>query len=139
MEITKVEYLGWLAGLYEGEGTCSTYVPISIAQKDTWLLYKLQELYGGSINGNKWELYGEDGRNLLRSILHYLSPRRIKQIEENRTLLVGDGTRTHCTRGHEFSKENTGFKSNQRYCKKCLSISNHNSYIRNRNRYTDAS
>jgi hypothetical protein len=127
MEITKEEYLAWAAGIFEGEGSTNRYNPITVAQKDPWILYKLKELYGGSItyyndkNIFVWYLGSEEGRNLLRSMIPYLSPRRLQQIENNNVLKTLYEMKTHCKNGHEFIESNTVFASNgARQCRICI-------------------
>jgi hypothetical protein len=46
--------------------------------------------------------------------------------------------RTHCSKGHEFTNENTGkLGGNHRYCKKCRSLSNRNNYLERQRKYQE--
>src|SRR6266550_908453 len=88
--------IAWAAGIFEGEGTTTRGCPIAIVQKDTWILYKLESLFGGRVSPRinrqdgkvlyYWLLCGKSGRNLLKLFIPYLSPWRIKQIEDNEVL-----------------------------------------------------
>lgn len=116
--------IAWAAGLFEGEGYTRMANPINIIQKDTWILYKLKELFGGVINstGNEcyvWQIYGPEGRSLLKLFMPYLSPRRLKQIEDNKVFSILRENNT-CLKGHEFTPYNTIYKSNgDRTCRIC--------------------
>ena len=115
--------IAWAAGIYEGEGTTDKTTPVIIAQKDTWILYKLQELYGGRVNSNgsgnfRWYLYSDAGRNLLKQFIPYLSPWRIKQIEDKDIFNVRPII--SCAKRHIWTKYNTGYQiDGRRYCKIC--------------------
>lgn len=81
----------WAAGIYEGEGYCqSTHTTtISIAQKDTWILYRLKALFGGSIckgptGCHHWTIYGARARGFSMSIYGLLSPWRQAQMRKAR-------------------------------------------------------
>lgn len=122
--------IAWAAGIYEGEGTTTRETPINIVQKNTWILYKLESLFGGRVSFRinrmdkktlyVYTLHGEAGRNLLKLFIPYLSPWRIKQIEDNMVLDFYN-LETHCRNGHERSRRTTyispsGYK-NCRLCK----------------------
>lgn len=119
--------IAWAAGIYEGEGHTEKGHPVRITQKDTWILYKLMSLYGGNIipHGNgcsNWSLDGPSGRELLKLFIPYLSPRRIKQIEDSGVfdVLIGKNT---CQKGHEFTTSNTQWLPNgYRKCRLCRKI-----------------
>ena len=81
--------IAWAAGIYEGEGACSKKQALAIvAQKDPWLLYKMQRLFGGSIAPRKkaqfriynWCVTGSRARGFLMTIYRFLSPRRKAQV-----------------------------------------------------------
>jgi hypothetical protein len=74
----------WAAGIYEGEGHCEKHGIISIPQKDPWILYKLQSLFGGRVSKPptqiaRWRLCGPRARGFLMTIYSILSPRRQEQ------------------------------------------------------------
>lgn len=84
----------WAAGIFEGEGTVAmVYVPtvrrrigrqILIVQKDPWILYKLQRLFGGYVGKQGkikgWQLSGARARGFAMTIYKFLSPRRQAQV-----------------------------------------------------------
>lgn len=81
----------WASGIYEGEGCCSKNrsEQVSVGQKDTWILYKLQDLFGGKINLfkstkgiSRWNIYGARARGFLMTIYKFMSPRRKEQIRK---------------------------------------------------------
>jgi hypothetical protein len=82
--------IGWAAGLYEGEGSCSTTgkanTLVNVVQKDDFILYKLQELFGGKVatypQGSIWSCRRERAWGFLFTIFTLLSPRRRQQIKD---------------------------------------------------------
>lgn len=82
--------LYWAAGIFEGEGTVAVSrkprwctFAVSVSQKDPWILYKFQNLFGGSVRtrGKKhpiwqWSAAGARGRGFLMTMYKLLSPRR---------------------------------------------------------------
>jgi hypothetical protein len=76
--------IAWAAGIVEGEGNFNrgdTTERINVTQKDKWLLYRFQELFGGSIWTNtrgvsRWSLTGQRARGFTMTIFSFLSPRR---------------------------------------------------------------
>src|SRR3990167_994220 len=91
--------IAWASGIYEGEGWCSV-IPnmkghktqgVYVGQKDTWILFRLKALFGGSItsrtqgqyeNQNIWHIHGSRAREFLAIIYPFMSPRRKKQINK---------------------------------------------------------
>lgn len=80
--------IAWAAGIYEGEGSCNKK-GIRVYQKDPWLLYRLQELFGGAVHLRPsakgvwdWDVAGVYGRNFVAAIWPWLSPRRQAQLAE---------------------------------------------------------
>jgi len=89
----------WAAGIWEGEGTCSsshgTTSYARITQEDPWLLEKFQKLFGGSIKSIKssqfkpdkeypiWILSGVRARGFLMTIYTLLSPKKQEQIKRS--------------------------------------------------------
>lgn len=85
------------AGFYEGEGSCHAFktsagVEVDVCQKDPEVLYRLRDLFGGSVvlharkkgqetRWHRWALCGERARTFLKMIYPYLSSRRKTQIE----------------------------------------------------------
>jgi len=86
--------IAWMAGIYEGEGCVSGIKGRTIAkisQKDPEILYRVREMFGGSIteirkgtkyNCHVWCLYGDVARAMFKLILPYLSTRRKMQVEK---------------------------------------------------------
>lgn len=84
----KPSDVSWAAGIFEGEGSMCVRCAI-VYQVDPWLLYKLQEFFGGQVkdhrkwrNGYVWEISGCYGRAFLKKIWKRLSPRRQAQIRK---------------------------------------------------------
>jgi hypothetical protein len=87
--------IAWAAGIYEGEGSCNTAVKhksaftVQITQKDPEFLYKLRDLFGGSVKGydnggfwiHHWRTSGNKARVFLGSIYPFLTVRRKTQID----------------------------------------------------------
>lgn len=89
--------IAWVAGIYEGEGSCGPKVGgkgslrVAIVQKDTWILLKIQGLYGGGVykrrtlfkgkwyDGHVLQLSAGPTRAMLSDILPFLSPWRQAQ------------------------------------------------------------
>ena len=101
---TKLE-IAWAAGIYEGEGTCcekpttrkykgriyhSSADYLSVTQKDQEILYRLRDLFGGSVyeyivNGlpcSRWTIHGQRARNFAMAVYPWLSSRRKAQIDK---------------------------------------------------------
>lgn len=96
--------IAWAAGFYEGEGSCSrsgergrSFV-VSIAQKDPECLYRIRDLFGGSVKEYKndrgnlatngqgftiyaWRVCGDKARIFVAVIYSMLSARRKMQID----------------------------------------------------------
>lgn len=114
MSIT-VKDIAWAAGVYEGEGNCNKH-QITIAQKETWLLYKLQDLFGGSIGIHKTtkisylSMSGINARQFALCIFTFLSPHKRKQIRDSIIFI-----RT-CHKGHLMTGDNI---QNKVRCKIC--------------------
>jgi hypothetical protein len=95
---TAIE-VAWAAGIYEGEGSCVTTgegnrsFAICVAQKDPELLYRMRDIFGGTIsryerkfNGNvcpihHWKICGDRARTFIGAIYPFLTARRKEQIE----------------------------------------------------------
>ena len=78
------ETRAWVAGIYEGEGSIGSRGRVSVTQKDPWILYRLQSLYGGRVTQydppyHRWNVSGETARMFMLSIWDWLSPRRREQ------------------------------------------------------------
>lgn len=87
--------IAWVAGLYEGEGTCwdtsKGQIMCGIYQKDPEILYWCLEMFGGSISQNRhkipdkvcniWNLSGDNARMFLQVIYPFMSARRKVQID----------------------------------------------------------
>lgn len=94
--------VAWAAGIYEGEGSCvaggngGRSFAVRVNQKDPEMLYRMKDLFGGSIklydeekkgrvNGRfslyAWTVCGDRARTFLGSIYPYLTSRRKAQID----------------------------------------------------------
>lgn len=79
----------WAAGVNEGEGSI-LQTGASVNQNDRWLVFRLQELFGGNVtmyNGGNgpiwnWSVCGSRGRGFIYTIFRLLSPRRQTQIRK---------------------------------------------------------
>lgn len=88
--------VAWIAGLYEGEGTCwgdsKGRIMAGIYQKDPEILFWCREMFGGNISQNRhktpdkicniWNLGGDNARAFLQVIYPFMSSRRKMQIEK---------------------------------------------------------
>jgi hypothetical protein len=99
--------LAWAAGIFEGEGCCGytsrqkNCQEVIVVQKDTWVLEKMQELFGGTICARKagsigtpshrWKVSGPTARGFLMTIYSFLSPRRKEQVKTIGVFDVYDG------------------------------------------------
>jgi hypothetical protein len=118
--------VGWLAGLYEGEGYCGlrghTSFRVSITMTDLDVIDRIHKITGvgtvlGPIDrGHKpikiWSVGGPDGIALLETILPWLGERRSVRAKEaiDRWKSYKKQTRpgdTHCIHGHELTDDNT--------------------------------
>lgn len=89
--------IAWAAGIWEGEGSCcpvnGQWFRVSVAQKDPFILLKLRDMFGGSVNKynndtgyskpthiHTWYLYGARAHGFAQTIFTFLSPRRRAQI-----------------------------------------------------------
>jgi hypothetical protein len=94
--------VAWAAGIYEGEGSCvcpnvngSHSFGVQVSQKDPELLYKMRDMFGGSVkpymNGGfsiyHLKICGDRGRVFLATIYPYLTVRRKAQIDATRVKL----------------------------------------------------
>ena len=96
--------IAWAAGIYEGEGTCAYKETIkkqkgkeylgyseylAVVQKDPEILYRLRDLFGGSVYGYnngrvdffRWTIHGQRMRTFAGMIYSYLSARRKLQLD----------------------------------------------------------
>lgn len=93
--------VAWAAGIYEGEGSCITNhngtgnksFVVSVNQKDPELLYRMREMFGGSIklcnrkfNGilrpiYHWKICGDRARAFIFTVYPFLTARRKEQVE----------------------------------------------------------
>ena len=86
--------IAWAAGIFEGEGSIGRTnrskgvgsLSVAVVQKDPWLLYELQRLFGGTIGDirkdgcRSWYLFAERADSFINHIYPYLSPRRREQV-----------------------------------------------------------
>ncbi len=81
--------IAWMAGIIEGEGYMQykNYTTrIEVGQKDDWIIWKLQELLGGTVGSyrNKktqkdywrWTASGSRARGIIMTLFIFFSPRR---------------------------------------------------------------
>lgn len=80
----------YAAGFYEGEGTIRhpkgtlNGIYITVGQKRPWILYRLRDLFGGSVFRDEqrerpiylWSLHGSLARGFIMTIYSLLSPYR---------------------------------------------------------------
>lgn len=91
--------IGWVAALYEGEGTAAkngkSSTTVQMKQKDPWVLERTQRLFGGNLVQRTyvragygrdrdvtlwyWTVHGPRARGFLMTIYPLLSPRRQTQ------------------------------------------------------------
>lgn len=95
--------IAWAAGVYEGEGSCcknSGSGQLSVGQKDPWVVFRLQELFGGSTRESTtpaglpfyvWYVGGARGRGFAMTAWRFLSPRRKQQIIDTGTVDIAPG------------------------------------------------
>lgn len=97
--------IAWAAGVWEGEGNCTAvneqWFRVSTAQKDPYILHKLRDLFGGSVNKyectsykypthiHTWYLYGSRAHGFIQTIFTFLSPRRREQVKKAIQLSYG--------------------------------------------------
>jgi hypothetical protein len=86
--------IAWAAGIYEGEGSIqiqgSKCLAVLIGQKDTWILERMEKLFGGIMHNvtttqreyYMWRLSGPRALGFLFTIYSFLSPRRKAQFRE---------------------------------------------------------
>lgn len=76
--------IAWAAGIYEGEGSAG-YSGVSVGQRDTWILERLRDLFGGTVRYDRsvelwyWYVSGARGRGFLMTVYMFLSPWRREQ------------------------------------------------------------
>lgn len=83
--------IAWAAGIFEGEGHYGKNHKVVILQKDPWILYRLRNLFGGTVGSRiagcakrpyfEWRVYGDRARSFTGTIYGYLSPRRQEMID----------------------------------------------------------
>lgn len=147
-DLTEAE-VAWLAGIYEGEGSCAISktgraINVTVTMTDFDIIERLHALTGlGSVSGpfargdNKpyktWQVSSIDAVTFLETIKPWLGMRRearaveaIDNWRNNRTQSVPSDT--HCIHGHEFTPENTYVyrdkrnRSHGRSCKTCIAV-----------------
>ena len=98
-----VRDLEWAAGFLEGEGSfiransCKRGCEmISVPQKDSESLFRLQKLFGGNLSTrptawgyrmNVWQVYGARARGIMMTLFNLMSAGRQNQIKH---ALIGD-------------------------------------------------
>ena len=128
-----VTQIAWAAGIYEGEGTFSGGRSVRVVQKDSWLIYRIAKLFGGTVSTERgyytWTVTGERARGFLLTIFSFLSPRRRKQILEYPKFFKDENFKNHlnvCDKGHELTDRNTQWQYSSthawRQCRICLRV-----------------
>lgn len=90
--------IAWAAGIVEGEGhmrhAMTNTQLVAVAQKETWILYKLKSLFGGGVYrhdsaglASYWRLTGARARGFIMTIYTFLSPH--KKAQARNALQVG--------------------------------------------------
>jgi hypothetical protein len=81
--------IAWVAGFYEGEGSCifaAGSVRVQIPQKDPESIERIQRWFGGRVGPNGscsvLVLYGPRAMRLIKSVYPYLTARRRQQVDE---------------------------------------------------------
>ena len=86
--------IAWSAGIFEGEGTIRLCgrgkrgLALAVPQKDPELLYRLRDLFGGSVSGpcpsnpcSTWNCCGDRARIFSALIYKFLTTRRKSQVD----------------------------------------------------------
>ena len=127
-----IKDINWLAGFLEGEGSFmmtrngkkSRMPRLTASQKQRWPLEKVLSIirlgnvhYIESIDMYFYNLYCNNAIQWMMTLYSLMSPRRQEQIRKvielwkNSPGSVGNGSvnrnKTHCPKGHEYTKENT--------------------------------
>lgn len=78
---------------------------------------------------------GLDVSNVCR-VRHCVNPKHLVAVtrKEAQKLGRGNGTKTHCAKGHKYSQTNTYRKGGRRLCRKCRRQNSQVHYQRNRTR-----
>ena len=134
--------LGWLAGIFEGEGSAGVYdrgVCVYVGMTDRDIIDRIQELFpspGVTVQSRKpgrkslyvWRIrQRETVAEFLRLVIPLLGTRRTAQAcavlaraEDDGGLGSGHRRKTHCRNGHLYSKRNTSTNaSGHRSCRTC--------------------
>jgi hypothetical protein len=126
--------LEWAAGFLEGEGSFvgnDGRVIVVAGQKDPECLYRLQELFGGTIHQRRtrdfyvWQLgQKEPAKELMLKLRPFMSARRKEQIDKALNQYrpydpsshgAFRAAKTHCLNGHRFITNAKGIRK----CKEC--------------------
>jgi LAGLIDADG endonuclease len=124
IKFMKIKDLYWAAGFLDGEGCFSLhqnkYAQIDVPQKDSQLLYKLKNMFGGEVYRRKngqifvWSIYGNYAIGLMMTLYTVMSDKRKIEIGNVisiwKTLKIMSNSskfRTHCGKGlHKWEKSN---------------------------------
>lgn len=146
--MSKQTELAWAAGFFDGEGSFSTnkgYITAHVTQADDLPILKrfhravgIGRIYGPYQRQARWKPFAKwqaiathEVDELFRLLSPYLSPVKKRQYRTVKAKARRPAFArpnyvppTHCSRGHKFTKENTGshLRANgktNRYCKKC--------------------
>jgi len=107
----SIRDIAWAAGIYEGEGNF-TGKTVRVVQKDSWLVYELQRIFGGKVkqyNGyHQWTMHGWKCRGFILTIFTFLSPRRKAQILEYPLFFKNPNflQKQFCNKGHKLTPDN---------------------------------
>jgi len=130
--------LYWAAGFLEGEGSFSSSgnrLCVNAAQVQKVPLLRIKSLFGGSIGVRKqhpshkggtifhWDVFSSRAVGVMMTLFNLMSPKRQEQILKRLKIWKSSKPhpkhRTHCPRGHKFTKFNTYYTKKGRMCRKC--------------------
>lgn len=88
-KVPSSQEIAWAAGIIEGEGSFTVssenWVRVMVSQKDPEILFRLQEILGGTVSLRhvggtpKWQCHGARARGVTMTIYKFLSQRRKTQ------------------------------------------------------------
>lgn len=140
MITTKELY--WAAGFMEGEG-CFIYFgrpprgniwEAKASQVELDPLIRLRNILGGSIRLDHqrgehnhrqpihiWATYGARARGVMMTLYSLMGIKRKRTIKKalEHGWQLESKNKTHCPRGHEYTKENTHRRNGKRHCRAC--------------------
>lgn len=136
--LTDVE-TAWLAGIYEGEGSCGirgSSIRVEIVMTDEDVMTRIHELTGiGSLRpvarrnseykqAFRWACGSQAAYDFLALILPWLGQRRTERVNEAFDAFWNNRKQRrsfdmHCIHGHELTEENVYMNGTVRACRSC--------------------